>query len=254
MYHYLYDSFLTDPKFGKPLTQIENRLTDLGIYGNVHRLALFKTMKGTIQDAVRRGGKTIVAVGDDASVAKAIDAVAEFPNVTFGIIPMGGGSHSIAGLLGIPEGVAACDVLSARLVESLDLGKVNNHHFLTSLTIPGEVQAECDGRYTVSLENAGEICVSNLTGAGDRQLSDPRDGRLETLVRTAARGFFRSMFGPRLAPAAVSVFPTERVVIRAANRAQLTAVADGLPYNDAEFRVEIMPQRLKVIVGKGRNI
>ena len=60
MYHYIYEAFLTDPKFARELTTVENRLTDLGIYGSVHRLALFKTMKGTVQDAVRRGAKTVV--------------------------------------------------------------------------------------------------------------------------------------------------------------------------------------------------
>jgi len=252
MYHYIYDSFLSDPKHAKLLSQIENRLTDLGIYGNVHRLALFKSMKGTIQDAVRRGAKTIIAVGDDGTVAKAIDAVAEFSGVSFGAIPVGE-KHTIAQLLGIPLGVEACDVLSARLVEDLDLGKVNSHYFLTSLEVPGQVNAECDGQYTVSPVAGGHIRVCNLS-MGERHTSDPRDGRLETMVRTATRGFFSSMFRPALATAGLSVFPTQKVVIRAEGKAQMTAIADGQPYADAEFRIEVMPKRLKVIVGKARTI
>jgi diacylglycerol kinase family enzyme len=252
MYHYIYESFLTDPKFAKQLSAIENRLTDLGIYGSVHRLALFKTMKGTVQDAVRRGAKTIVAVGDDNAVAKAIDAVAEFPGVAFGIIPVGE-KNSIAKLLGIDDAISACEVLSARLVEELDLGKVNSHYFLTSLRIPGAVTAECDGRYKVSPIAGGEICVSNFSMDGVGQ-GDPRDGRLETMVKTAARGFFKSLFSPAYASAGLSVFPTEKVVVRAAENAPMTAIADGQPYQDAEFRVEIAPRRLTVIVGKGRNI
>lgn len=252
MYHYIYESFLTDPKFAKQLSAIENRLTDLGIYGSVHRLALFKTMKGTVQDAVRRGAKTVVAVGDDAAVARAIDAIAEFSNVTFGIIPIGE-KNTIAELLGINDAATACDILSARLVEELDLGKVNNHYFLTSLRIPGAVSAECDGRYTVSPVGGGEICISNFSmdrnGPGD-----PRDGRLETMVKTATRGFFRSIFASAYANGGLSVFPTEKIVVRAGGNAQMTAMADGQPYQDAEFRIEIAPKRLKAIVGKGRLI
>ncbi len=252
MYHYVYESFLTDPKFAKQLSAIENRLTDLGIYGSVHRLALFKTMKGTIQDAVRRGAKTLVVVGDDGSVARAIDAIAEFPGVTFGIIPVGD-KNSIAKLLGLDDAMAACDVLSARLVEELDLGKVNSHYFLTSLRIPGAVSAECDGRYTVSPVDGGEICISNFSLEADGP-GDPRDGRLETMVKTAARGFFKSIFSPAYAGAGLSVFPTEKVVVRSAGNVQMNATADGQPYQDAEFRIEIMPRQLKVIVGKGRQI
>jgi diacylglycerol kinase family enzyme len=251
MYHYVYDSFLTDPKYGKTLAAVENRLTDLGIYGSVHRLALFKSMKGAVGDAVRRGAKTVVAVGDDLTVAKAIDAVAEFPGVVFGIIPVGA-KHSTAEILGVPEGVAACDALSARLMEELDLGKVNGHYFLTSLCVPGSVKAECDGRYTVSPVGAGEICVNNISMSGPP--SDPRDGRLETLVKTARVNFLRSFFARERVPAAVSVFPVTKAVIRSGNGEELTAMADGQAINDAEFRVEIMPRRLKVIVGKDRKI
>jgi diacylglycerol kinase family enzyme len=252
VYHYIYESFLTDPKFAKQLSAIENRLTDLGIYGSVHRLALFKTMKGTVQDAVRRGAKTVVAVGDDNAVAKAIDAIAEFPGVTFGIIPIGD-KNTIAGLLGINDAASACDILSARLVEELDLGKVNNHYFLTSLRIPGAVSAECDGRYTVSPIAGGEICVSNFS-MDHKDPGDPHDGQLETMVKTAARGFFKSMFAPAYASAGLSVFSTTHVIVRASGNAQMNATADGQPYQDAEFRIEIAPKRLKAIVGKGRQI
>jgi diacylglycerol kinase family enzyme len=249
VYHYIYESFLTDPKFAKQLNAIENRLTDLGIYGSVHRLALFKTMKGTVQDAVRRGAKTVVVVGSDEAVAKAIDAVAEFPGVTFGIVPMGD-KRAIADLLGIGDAASACDILSARLVEELDLGKVNGHYFLTSLRIPGSAMAECDGRYVVSPMGDGEICVSNFSI--DRSLGDPRDGRLETTVQSAPRGLLKTLFSK--ARNSMSVFKTEKVVVRARGGGQLAATADGQPYQDAEFRVEVMPRHLKVIVGKGRTI
>ena len=252
MYHYIYEAFLTDPKFAKQLSTIENRLTDLGIYGSVHRLALFKTMKGTVQDAVRRGAKTVVVVGDDGAVARAIDAVAEFPGVVFGVIPVGE-KNTIAKLLGIDDAMSACDILSARLVEELDLGKVNKHYFLTTLNISGAVKAECDGRYTVSPVNGGEICISNFS-MDEKGPGDPRDGRLETMVKTSARGFFKSIFAPSGAASGLSIFPTTHVVVRSPEGAQLTAVADGQPYQDAEFNVEIAPRRLTVIVGKGRSM
>jgi len=252
MYHYIYDAFLSDPKHQKTLSAIENRLTDLGIYGSVHRLALFKTMKGTVHDAVRRGAKTIIVVGDDTSVAKAIDSIAEFPGVVFGIIPIGQ-RNTIADLLGLPKEVTACDVLSARLVEDLDLGKVNNHYFLTSFEVPGAVQVECDGKFTVSPVKDGAIKICNLS-QGERFSSNPRDGLLETMVKTATSGFFRSMFTPSYATGGVSVFPTQKAVVRGISGDQMTATADGQPFEDAEFRVEIAPKRLRVIVGKNRNL
>jgi hypothetical protein len=149
--------------------------------------------------------------------------------------------------------LSACDILSARLVEELDLGKVNSHFFLTSLRIPGAVSAECDGRYTVSPLNGGEICVSNLSGDG-RAASDPRDGRLETMVSAAPTGFFRSIFKTSGAGTGTSVFPTEKIIVRSLAKTALLATADGQSYEDAEFKIEVAPRSLRVVVGKGRHV
>ena len=66
-YYYVYDEFVQDPKFERDLAQIETRLTDLGISGKIARLALFRDPTELIRDEVRKGAKTIVAVGNDVT-------------------------------------------------------------------------------------------------------------------------------------------------------------------------------------------
>jgi hypothetical protein len=150
MYYYLFDSPLADNKYSSIVNRIEFRIIELGINGRMDRLTILKNMRELIESAIKRGAETIVVVGDDTAVARAVSIVARY-NVTLGIIPVG--PHQlIARALGIPEGEAACDVLSKRVVRTIDLGKVNDQYFLFSLDIPAQdVTVECDGHYRVSL-------------------------------------------------------------------------------------------------------
>ncbi len=120
MYYYVYDEFVQDQKYERELAQIESRLTDLGISGKIARLALFRDPEEMIRDEVRKGVKTVIAVGNDVTLRKVIDAVSSL-GATLGVIPIGKESNSIAGILGVPSGVAACDTISARIVEEIDL-------------------------------------------------------------------------------------------------------------------------------------
>src|SRR5688572_24564667 len=131
MYYYLYDSFLADRKYERVLAAVETRLTDLGISGKIGRLTPFTNAKGLIRDEVRRGVQTIVVVGNDETVAKVVSGIDE-AKLTLGFIPIGTPT-SIARSLGIPEGAEACDVLSKRVTQKIDLGSVNGHLFLSQV-------------------------------------------------------------------------------------------------------------------------
>src|SRR3989338_6787266 len=100
MYFYVYDSFLQDKKYAKILAEIEAKLIDLSIQGRTTKLNILNDMRELIGDAVRRGAETVVVLGDDKTVGRAINAIANL-NVTLGVIPVGQGSHMIAHYFGI---------------------------------------------------------------------------------------------------------------------------------------------------------
>ena len=77
MYTYVYDGFVTDKKHEKLLSRVETRLTDLGISGRIERLTMFKDIGEIVADAAAQGCETIVAVGDDGTVGRLIDAVVD---------------------------------------------------------------------------------------------------------------------------------------------------------------------------------
>lgn len=249
MYYYLFDSPLADSKYNSIVNRIEFRIIELGINGRMDRLTILKNMRELIDSAIKRGAETIVVVGDDTAVARAVSIVARY-NVTLGIVPVG--SHQlIARALGIPEGEAACDVLSKRIVRTIDLGKVNDQYFLFSLNIPAQdVTIECDGHYRVSLLGGPRpftICNFSPAHRGGGAGS-PEDGVLEAIIEEQPTGW--GMF--RKPAARASVFPLKRAKVFSPH-ASIPLTLDGQTIVKTPATVEVSPRKLRVIVGKERQ-
>lgn len=254
MYYYLYDNFLVDKKYERILATVETRLTDLGISGKIGRLTPFTNAKGLIRDETRRGTKTIVVVGNDETVSKAIEGIGD-ADITLGIIPIGAPTY-IAQSLGIPEGVEACDVLSKRVTQKIDLGMVNGRYFLSSVKVVGnKAVIEGEGQYRISsVVPDCELVVSNLRGAdiggtavGGRVPGDPMDGFLDALILPKQTGFLGGMRGKR---SSSTVIPMKK--LRIASEEPVEAVADGRAFMNKDIDIEIVPDCLKVITGRER--
>lgn len=250
MYQYIYDSFLADNKYFKILSSIENRLTDLGLAGRIDRLTLFKDVRDLIEKAVQRGVKTVVAVGNDATLHQIINAVSDI-NVAIGLIPVGP-QNEVAEVLGIPEGVLACDCLSHRLIQKVDLGKINDYYFLSHVqTSSAELNLKCGGKYCVKSTKNNKIKIYNLPSP-DRK-ANPQDGYLEAQIEPAGR-FFKNvarglgLSAPRQNQA--SCFPIKKIFLESKKEMQI--LVDGLKTINAPVEIQILSQRLKIIVGKNR--
>lgn len=254
MYLYLYDAYLSDKAYRHQLARVETRLTDLGVGGKISRLSPLKNLRELIRDEVAGGVRTIVAVGNDGTFLNVINEVVRADEVTLGHIPLGPRTK-IAAALGIPAGEAAGEVIAARRLVKLDLGKANNTYFLSGLTLAAShVTLELDDAYQVK-PAAGPyaVCICNLkpdhwVGGGGDQRFNPSDGRLETYIAPApAVGFFRHW--SRRGPA--SILPCRRVKITGSK--SVAVLTDGERILKTPVAVEIMPAKLRVIVGKTRG-
>lgn len=244
MYSYFYDAFLQDRKYERDLALLETRLTDLGIMGKITRLALFRDGLEVIRDEIEEGAQTLVAVGDDNTFRKAIEAVGDSRTV-IGYLPMNNKSM-FADLLGIPVGTAACDVLSARLVQNIDVGEVNGRRFLHALDCDiSDAVLSCEDAYNLTVKGRATLSMKNLSSPDDTGVTDPSDGRLTTIIRQSHFSFFgrKSAFS-KLFLKKARLF---------ANR-PITLFLDGTEkLQGKEFEVQAIPGRLKLITGKGRQ-
>ena len=252
MYLYLVDQHLHPGKTATTLARIESRLIELGINGKMEKLSVLKSVKELVQDQVREGMKTVVAIGTDALLRQLI-AVAAPLNLVVGFIPLGSPIH-LAKVFGMLEAADACDVLSARIIKKVDMGKVNHHYFFSSLEIEHPaVRMTCDGKYQIHIRSdEPQISVCNFGnifhGAfGREDLSNPCDGYLEVVIRRSRR---RSFFNGDAAERD-SVFPFKKLTIHA-QRESVKLVADHEQVVSTPATVEVVPQKLKIIVGKSR--
>ncbi|MBN1585285.1 hypothetical protein JW899_02855 [Candidatus Uhrbacteria bacterium] len=252
MYYFIYDSYLNDRKYGRTMAAVETRLTDLGLSGRIGRLGAFTNARGLVRDEVRKGINTIVVVGNDETVAKVVSGIGE-AEVTLGIIPVGQ-PNGIARALGIPPAEEACDVLSRRVTQRVDLGSLNGQLFLSEVRVPpGRHTVEIEGRYRVFPETDNcELVISNMKGFGmlpsgsSRELGDPQDGVLDMMIIPVRSGKWL----PGSRDGGSTLIPIRRMVIRGDE--DFDASVDTVRVTGKEMTIEVVPNRLKVIAGRGR--
>ncbi len=244
MYTYVVEASANTKKHEVELARVESRLIALEIGGRIEKLTILKSLKETLNDAARSASSTVVLIGSDKLVNEAMSTLAEL-DVTVGIIPIGEPTV-IANALGIPYGVAACDILSARITAALDLVRVNNRYFLSTLHLPvgAAVTLDCDNRYQVTATTPAAIDIANFS-----ESSNPNDGQLEVIVRPEEKSGLFS-FGRKFSKA--SVFPFKKLTIRSGSES-LPIMADGETVLKTPATIEVAPHRLKLIVGKHRH-
>lgn len=244
MYYYLYDSFLSQKKYYQILAKIETRLTDLGINGKINHLSFLKNIQQVLSEEVKRGIKNIIAVGNDKTFSQVINLAADL-NVTIGFIPIGE-NNTIAKLLGIPEGEKACDVLSSRIVEKIDLGKINNYYFLTSVEMIGQnISLELDDSCLINLE--GQNSVVNISNLNHVYQTDcrPNDDYLNVFIETREKKLFKSD------KKTLSQLAGKKIKITSKKTLPIL-LSDEKRIIKTPALAIILPKKIKVIMGKNR--
>lgn len=242
MHVYIYDDYLNKGKYNRIINRLEIRLTDLGLNGKIIRLGAIKNIKGTIQNEIKLGAKTIIAVGNNQTVNKIIGAIidtdvfGDFQKKTLlGIIPIGD-DNSIAASFGIKDPEEACNILLARRIEKIDLGLANNHYFLNHATISGPGTIINIDDYSLEATARGEVRIINLlSGEKGYRQSNPHDGRLDIYVRT------RSGDDTHLtAEKFIITNPTDNLLV------------DDVVEIKTPVEIGVVRDRVNVIVGKDR--
>ncbi len=189
MYVYIYDDYLNKKKYYKTINRLEIRLTDLGLNGKIIRLNSIKNVKKSIQNELRLGAQTIIAVGNNQTVNKVIEAMAnndfygDFENNSLlGIIPIGD-NNSIANSFGIKNEMSACDILLARRIEKIDLGLVNQHYFLNQAIIQAQNTNIKIQDFSLQTTEKGNVEIINLANKSKANFkSNPHDGLLDVYI------------------------------------------------------------------------
>jgi len=242
MHVYIYDDYLNKNKYNKAINRIEIRLTDLGLNGKIIRLGGIKNIKGTIQNEVRLGAKTIIAVGNNQTISKIIGAIidnntyGEFQkNTLLGIIPVGD-DNSIAQSFGIKNEEDACNILLARRVEKIDLGLAGQNYFLNQAVIQSLGTTLKINDYSLEINSRGEVRIINLLSDPRETIkSNPHDGQLEVIIRTKQKD--------------TSFFTVKKLMV---SHPEEKLILDGVVEVATPAEISIMKDKVNIIVGKDR--
>lgn len=241
MYVYIYDDFLDNSRYNKTINKIEIRLTDLGLNGKIIRLGGIKNIKGTIQNEIKLGVNTFVAVGNNQTVNKIIGAIissetyGDFRDKTLlGIIPVGG-DNSIANSFGIKNELDACNILLARRVEKIDLGLVSNHYFLNEAVVQSIDTRININDYSLESSEKGKIRIINLLSSADENIiSNPHDGLLDIVIKVKKR--------------TEAVLRTNRLTVNSSHN----ILIDGTTEIESPADISVMKNKINIVVGRNR--
>lgn len=244
---FIYDSFLNQKKYRGLLARIETRITDLGLNGKISRLGQTKNAREIVNNELKRGAKTIVAVGNNKTINQIINFLAG-SQIPFGIIPVGE-NNSIAKNLGIGSIEEACDILSARLLTAIDLGMANQTYFLSNISIKNQgTIIDMNKNYTIETSEKGMIHILNLPEKQIQFASSvkclPDDGILELVINTRKNKILFSKQDSQ------SIFKIKKIAIHSAKN---KLILDDSIILNPPAEITVAKQCLNVIVGKNRN-
>lgn len=231
MYVYIYDDLVV--KNEGVLHKIERRLTDLGLNGEIIKPEVSKDIKTSLEDKIKRGAKTIVAVGANENISNVINIVANSQSerqqeLTLGIIPLDKKDPIFKDSFGVNNIDEACDILLARKLEKIDLAGINDSFFLFKAKIENIEKTifEIDEKYTAQSLFSGVAEIKN--GSLDKKLKlsiNNKWGR--------------------------SHFPAQKIII-AGKEKQI--ILDNSLKIDLPAAIKPNKKTIKVIVGKNRDL
>jgi YegS/Rv2252/BmrU family lipid kinase len=288
MYYYILNPAAGGGRINKIQDRLKARLKELGIAGEFVKSIGEGDITKLTKLGIERGFKTIVAVGGDGTINEVINGLSD-TSVAMGIIPIGN-SNELAKTLGITDWQSACNILAARKIEEVDLGKIGKKFFVTSVNIGFETDASrlksdeqsffkkikdykniiswatkyksqtatiyFDDNFSVETDFLN-IQVSNGQFVNFLSNARPQDKMLDIIIlaKMPHGKTFRYVVGNKndelKKKLSLSIFKAKRVAIRTPKPIDVSV--DGLAMGKTPIVCEVANRKLKVIVSKNRK-
>ena len=234
MYLYLYAPFLRAKKYARDLALLEGRITDFGIAGKIAQLSQFLKLPAAVKEFGMKKLDTVVVVGDDTLLDDTVNLFA-LSNVVVAYIPMVESEYG--GALHIPEGIAAADVLAARRIAKLDLGRVGERFFLGSLHCEGKTLEIHSPTFSVFSQSYISVDLVNL-GEGVY----PDQGALTARITPVEGSMFKKSQGVQ------SVLKLQSCRLKSGKPLSAKIGAQGVL--KLPLQVDSSPKAIRMVVGR----
>ncbi|MEI7452249.1 MAG: diacylglycerol kinase family protein [Candidatus Falkowbacteria bacterium] len=239
---FIYDDYLN--KYKKSITNLEVELHKLNLNGKIVYLENIKNINNLINDEINNGAKTIIAVGNNSTIHKIVNAISDvdnesLKNIAFGIIPLGD-NNSIAEACGIKNDRIAPEIILARRIESINIAKANDHYFVSEAYINAKGTVLNIDDFSIDPIKGGDIRIINLLSekCSTKNINySPKDNILNIYIKSRSR--------------AESFLPTKSVTIT--NSSGEKVLIDNSVKMDTPVTISILNKNINFIVSKERN-
>ena len=251
MYCYIYDISASQKKNEKQLLKIEGILTDLGISGKIYKLNILRNLEDVIDEILASEAKSIVVVGNDQIISKVANLIVG-KNIALGIIPLDE-PNILAESLGIKSAEEACQIISARKIAKLDIGKINGNYFLLSVESNNKDIVFDFKNYNINpLSSNRAVGIYNINIDGLNFKSNPCDGVMEMVFKPDQPSWWQKISrGEEEGQGGISVFPIKKLTIKHKKKPIPVSIDRQLVLK-TPLEIEVVSKKLRVIVGKER--
>ncbi|MDE2311999.1 MAG: hypothetical protein KGJ93_02840 [Patescibacteria group bacterium] len=279
MYYYILDQGnLPLEKFEKLQTELQGLLAEFNIAGETARVTPLRSIADLIDTASQRGAKTLVACGSDDTFNVMLSQL-RGRDFTLGFIPLVDGSM-LGKILGVDNLFTGVKTIAARRLEKIDLARIAGSYFISFLEfgvlshqlkhislwqklkqLSGDTRVfkiRIDDSYIVNLEGQGGLVANiRLTSGKNQTIANPTDGNLDLLMLERLSKTQALTYRGAIADGLLEKVPNTTVIKckkieflepRGFSLTMLGRVVAKFPAT-----VEIIPQRLRMIVGKNRT-
>lgn len=281
MYYYIVDPQTTPAKnFERVQNQLYSCLSEMRISGEIARVTSLRGVKQLVDAGLLQGASTLIAVGNDNTFEELVSATTN-KDITVGYIPIT--ESEVGQIIGANNIEQACQNLAQRRVEQLDLGYINGNSFFTYLSLgaslskirpqsmfdfsgfkeaaaltPVQISLDIDGMYTAKFEVAiGAIFNSRANQAVGSGLANPTDHALDVMLLPGLSAYDAWKFRTELGEGRLENIPGCAVI--RGQRIKVEGPADWPLYvgdkvlGKAPSVIEAVPNKIRMIVGKGRT-
>jgi diacylglycerol kinase family enzyme len=279
MYYYILDQGnLPLEKYEKLQTELSGLLAEFKISGETARVSPLRSVADIVDTASQRGTKTLVACGSDDTFNVMLAAL-KGRDFTLGFIPFDEQSM-LSKILGVENVFMGVKTIAGRRIEKIDLAKIAGSYFISFLEfgvmshqlksanlwqtlklLSSESKSftiRIDDSYTISLSGLGGL-VANIrsTSAKNQSVANPTDGNLdllmlERLTKMQILGHRKDIIDGLLEKVpSTTVIKCKKIQFLEPRGFSLTML--GRVVAKFPATVEIIPNRLRMIVGKNRT-
>lgn len=279
MYYYILDqNGLPLDKFERLQTDLSGLLAEFKISGEVARVTPLRSVADLVDTASQRGAKTLVACGSDDTFNQMLAAL-RGRDFTLGFIPFDEDSF-LAKILGIDSLFVGVKTIAARRIERIDLARISGNYFISYLEFgvmsqnlksanwwnsmkllsvePKSYTIRIDDSYNVQITASGGLAVNTRsTSSKTASIANPTDSHLDLLLLEKLNRAQIMMYRKTIAECILEDIPKTTVIKckkieflepRGTPLTMLGRIVAKFPAT-----VEIIPQHLRLIVGKNRT-